>query len=226
MAEALVRTLQRDYVRMNARPVAQAVIDELPGRFAHYNEVRPHRALRYRSPHKFIARTREALSGLETEISARIRVRGMPEGWFAGDKVGRHRLKGGHSAAPDELRAPMSTGQAAESNPRLIGLRPPMTARVDGRARASVPVSGARRARLAMSAGGTQSTGSAVCSNGSGATGGVEAGRRCNSHNQGDVWELIWGTSRQGGALGKLNLPRQLSDRLNQNEMQCRDECV
>ncbi len=29
---------------------------------------------------------------LETEISARIMVRGMTEGWFAGDKVGRHKL--------------------------------------------------------------------------------------------------------------------------------------
>lgn len=75
-------------------------------------------------------------------------------------------------------------------------------------------------------AGGTRSTGSAVCSNGSGATGGVEAGRGRNSHNQGDVRELIWDASRQGGALGKLNLPRQLSDKLNQNDMQCRDECV
>jgi len=29
---------------------------------------------------------------LETEISARIMVRGMTEGWFAGDKVGRHKF--------------------------------------------------------------------------------------------------------------------------------------
>ncbi len=29
---------------------------------------------------------------LETEISARVMVRGMTEGWFAGDKVGRHKL--------------------------------------------------------------------------------------------------------------------------------------
>jgi putative transposase len=64
MAEAFVRTLKRDYVRVNPRPDAQSVIDQLPGWFAHYNEVHPHRALRYRSPREFIAQTCEALSGL------------------------------------------------------------------------------------------------------------------------------------------------------------------
>jgi putative transposase len=60
MAEAFVRTLKRDYVRVNPRPDAQSVINQLPGWFAHYNEVHPHRALRYRSPREFIAQTREA----------------------------------------------------------------------------------------------------------------------------------------------------------------------
>jgi putative transposase len=64
MAEAFVRTLKRDYVRVNPRPDAQSVIDQLPGWLAHYNEVHPHRALRYRSPREFIAQTCEALSGL------------------------------------------------------------------------------------------------------------------------------------------------------------------
>lgn len=64
MAEAFVRTLKRDYVRVNPRPDAQSVIDQLPGWFDHYNEVHPHRALRYRSPREFIAQTCEALSGL------------------------------------------------------------------------------------------------------------------------------------------------------------------
>ena len=53
MAEAFVRTLKRDYVRVNPRPDAQ-----------NYNEVHPHRSLRYRSPREFIAQTCEALSGL------------------------------------------------------------------------------------------------------------------------------------------------------------------
>jgi TPR repeat protein len=64
MAEAFVRTLKRDYVRVNPRPNAQSVIDQLPGWFDHYNEVHPHRALHYRSPREFIAQTCEALSGL------------------------------------------------------------------------------------------------------------------------------------------------------------------
>jgi len=57
--------LERDYVRVNPRPNAQSVIDQLPGWFDHYNEVHPHRALRYRSPREFIAQTCEALSGLQ-----------------------------------------------------------------------------------------------------------------------------------------------------------------
>jgi putative transposase len=64
MAEAFVRTLKRDYVRVNPRPNAQSVIDQLPGWFDHYNEVHPHRSLRYRSPRELIAQTHETLSGL------------------------------------------------------------------------------------------------------------------------------------------------------------------
>jgi putative transposase len=65
MAEAFVRTLKRDYVRVNPRPDAQTVIEQLPGWLAHYNEVHPHRALGYRSPREYIAQTREAPSGLQ-----------------------------------------------------------------------------------------------------------------------------------------------------------------
>jgi putative transposase len=64
MAEAFVRTLKRDYVRVSPRPDARTVIDQLPGWIAHYNEVHPHRALGYRSPREFIAKTREVPSGL------------------------------------------------------------------------------------------------------------------------------------------------------------------
>ncbi len=64
MAEAFVRTLKRDYVRVNPRPDAQTVIAQLPDWLAHYNEVHPHRALGYRSPREYIAQTRETPSGL------------------------------------------------------------------------------------------------------------------------------------------------------------------
>jgi len=55
MAEAFVRTLKRDYVRVSPIPDAQSVLRQLPGWLAHYNAVHPHKALGYRSPREFIA---------------------------------------------------------------------------------------------------------------------------------------------------------------------------
>jgi putative transposase len=68
MAEAFVRTIKRDYVRVNPIPDAQTVIRALPKWFAHYNELHPHRALGYRSPREFIRstsnrKTAETVSG-------------------------------------------------------------------------------------------------------------------------------------------------------------------
>ncbi len=64
MAEAFVRTLKRDYVRVSHVPDAETVLRQLPVWLAHYNTVHPHRALGYRSPREFIARsTQEDLSG-------------------------------------------------------------------------------------------------------------------------------------------------------------------
>ena len=64
MAEAFVRTIKRDYVRVSLVPNAATVMRQLPSWLAHYNEVHPHRALGYRSPREFIARsTPEGLSG-------------------------------------------------------------------------------------------------------------------------------------------------------------------
>ena len=54
MAEAFVRTFKRDYVRVSAIPDAQTVLRCLPAWFAHYNQVHPHKAPRYRSPAEFI----------------------------------------------------------------------------------------------------------------------------------------------------------------------------
>ena len=65
MAEAFVRTLKRDYVRVSPLPDAQAVLRQLPTWLRHYNEVHPHRSLGYRSPRGFISRsTQEGLSGI------------------------------------------------------------------------------------------------------------------------------------------------------------------
>lgn len=57
MAEALIRTIKRDYVRFAKRPDARSVIAQLPAWFEHYNRVHPHKALGYRSPAEFIAQT-------------------------------------------------------------------------------------------------------------------------------------------------------------------------
>jgi putative transposase len=54
MAEAFVRTFKRDYVRVSEVPDAQTVLRRLPGWFAHYNQIHPHKALGYRSPAEFI----------------------------------------------------------------------------------------------------------------------------------------------------------------------------
>ncbi|KQS46326.1 hypothetical protein ASG32_32000 [Methylobacterium sp. Leaf361] len=64
MAEAFVRTLKRDYVRVSVLPDAECVLRQLPVWLAHYNDLHPHRALGYRSPREFITRsTQETLSG-------------------------------------------------------------------------------------------------------------------------------------------------------------------
>ena len=55
MAEAFVRTIKRDYVRVFAAPDAETVMRLLPSWMAHSNEVHPHRVLGYRSPREFIA---------------------------------------------------------------------------------------------------------------------------------------------------------------------------
>ena len=55
MAEAFVRTVKRDYVRVNPRADAQTVMRQLSAWITHYNEVHPHKALGYRSPREFIA---------------------------------------------------------------------------------------------------------------------------------------------------------------------------
>ena len=55
MAEAFVRTIKRDYVRVSPVPDAATVLCQLPAWLTHYNEVHPHKALGYRSPREFIA---------------------------------------------------------------------------------------------------------------------------------------------------------------------------
>jgi putative transposase len=65
MAEAFVRTLMRDYVRVSVLPDAESVLRQLPVWLAHHDDLHPHRALGYRSPRELIVRsTQEPQSGL------------------------------------------------------------------------------------------------------------------------------------------------------------------
>jgi putative transposase len=59
MAEAFVKTFKRDYVAVNPIPDAGTVIAQLPSWFEHYNTLRPHKALGYRSPREFLNRQTE-----------------------------------------------------------------------------------------------------------------------------------------------------------------------
>lgn len=54
LAEALVRTLKRDYVRVNPLPDALTVLRQLHRWFADYNDNHPHSGLGMRSPREFI----------------------------------------------------------------------------------------------------------------------------------------------------------------------------
>ena len=54
MAEAFVKTFKRDYVYLNRLPSAAEVIAQLPGWFADYNEIHPHKGLGMRSPREFL----------------------------------------------------------------------------------------------------------------------------------------------------------------------------
>jgi putative transposase len=53
--EAFVKTFKRDYVRVNSRPDALAILRQLPAWFEDYNAVHPHSGLRMLSPRAFIA---------------------------------------------------------------------------------------------------------------------------------------------------------------------------
>ena len=55
VCEAFVKTFKRDYVRVNPRPNAISVLQQLPDWFEDYNAVHPHSGLRMLSPREFIA---------------------------------------------------------------------------------------------------------------------------------------------------------------------------
>lgn len=61
MSEAFVKTLKRDYVRVNPLPDAEIVLRLIGNWIEDYNENHPHSRLKWRSPREFIrARTETA----------------------------------------------------------------------------------------------------------------------------------------------------------------------
>jgi transposase InsO family protein len=54
VCESFVKTLKRDYARVNPRPDAITVLQQLPAWFGDYNAVHPHSGLRMLSPREFI----------------------------------------------------------------------------------------------------------------------------------------------------------------------------
>jgi transposase InsO family protein len=63
ISEAFVKTLKRDYARVQPRPDALTVLAQLPVWIEDYNENHPHRGLRMKSPREFI---RQQLSSQAT----------------------------------------------------------------------------------------------------------------------------------------------------------------
>ena len=55
MAEAFVKTLKRDYVRITALPGADTALALIENWMEAYNTVHPHSRLGYRSPREYIA---------------------------------------------------------------------------------------------------------------------------------------------------------------------------
>ena len=54
MSEAFVKTLKRDYVRINPLPDGQTALRQIAGWIEDYNEIHPHSALKMHSPREFI----------------------------------------------------------------------------------------------------------------------------------------------------------------------------
>jgi putative transposase len=74
MAEAFVKTLKRDYARVNPCRDAATVLRQLDGWFEHYNTVHPHKALGHRSPREF--RKQMVEGATENAVGARRRAHG------------------------------------------------------------------------------------------------------------------------------------------------------
>ncbi len=76
MSEAFVKTLKRDYVRVNPLPDAKTVLSLIGDWIEDYNENHPHSGLKWKSPREFIrAKTETAWLSGETGAGSEVRFR-------------------------------------------------------------------------------------------------------------------------------------------------------
>jgi len=104
MAEAFVKTLKRDYARVNPRLDAASVLRQLDGWFEHYNTIHPHKALGYRSPREF--RKQLVKETTEDAVGARRRPHDSPMSAAAiGSRPSAAQSTVAHSASLDASAA-------------------------------------------------------------------------------------------------------------------------
>jgi len=120
MAEAFVKTLKRDYARVNPRPDAASVLRQLDGWFEHYNAVHPHKALGYLAPRGFRKQLEETA---ENAVGA---VRRPLDSTISADAVGL-RPSAAHSAVARSASLDASAAVAHRKNHSLSGYSGAMT---------------------------------------------------------------------------------------------------
>ena len=82
MAEAFVKTLKRDYARIQPRPAPLTVLQHLPAWIEDHNESHPHSGSQMRSPREFIQTGRTARAPCAPrwfDLGARPRAYVLPE---------------------------------------------------------------------------------------------------------------------------------------------------
>lgn len=75
MAEAFVKTFERDYAWVRPRPDAATIIAQLADWFEQYNTVHPHKSLGCRSPREFRASVKNGATASQRVVHGRDRVK-------------------------------------------------------------------------------------------------------------------------------------------------------
>lgn len=119
MLEAFVKTLKRDYVRVNPLPGAESVLSLIRDRIEDYNEDRPRSGLKWKSPREFI-RTKPETAQVSGEMGAGSPYNKDPANMSAGSRFspkGRDR--------PDVRRARRNPADRTDRRPIEVGHRGP-----------------------------------------------------------------------------------------------------